>query len=225
MKILAIDPGPENSAYVLWNGEKWIEAAILPNDELLAFLALGDYDSAAIEMVAHYGMPVGKEVFETCVAIGRFIETIYQTLQPGALKLVYRREIKHHFCNSAKAKDANIRQAILDRFGGKGPQSARKPRLGRSTASRATSGAHWRLRCMSKIRNKCLTLFPTVSKTSTIQSRCRNWIDKQMNTHQPLILAQSRSGESFAVEVGAFGSVACQTFTTPSGIFASDLTA
>jgi hypothetical protein len=31
---------------------------------------------------------------------------------------VTRRQVKLHLCGSMKAKDANIRQAILDRFGG-----------------------------------------------------------------------------------------------------------
>lgn len=116
MKILAIDPGPEKSAYVVWNGETWVDARIIPNDALRAVVAAGDYDLMAIEMVACYGMAVGREVFETCVWIGRFIECCNEMFMPG---LVYRREIKMHFCNSMKAKDANIRQALLDRFGGK----------------------------------------------------------------------------------------------------------
>lgn len=126
MKILAIDPGPEKSAYVVWNGETWVEAQIVENEALRAFLLAGDYDYSAIEMVAHYGMPVGKEVFETCLWIGRFVEAVFHTYQPGPTKLVYRREIKQHFCNSAKAKDSNIRQAILDRFGGKEKSIGRK---------------------------------------------------------------------------------------------------
>src|SRR4051812_36091822 len=118
MNILAIDPGTVQSAYIVWNGETWIEAAIVPNAELRSILGRGYYDTAAIEMVACYGMAVGKEVFETCVWIGRFIECHRNTF-PDAPTMVYRREIKSHFCNSMKAKDANIRQAILDRFGGK----------------------------------------------------------------------------------------------------------
>lgn len=122
MKILAIDPGPEKSAYVIWNGETCVAAAIVENAAMRSILLAGDYDTVAIEMVACMGMPVGKEVFETCLWIGRFIELHLAGDNkgfPSVATLVYRREIKHHFCNSAKAKDSNIRQAILDRFGGK----------------------------------------------------------------------------------------------------------
>lgn len=136
MKILAIDPGPVKSAYVIWNGETWVDAMIAENEAIRPILRDGDYDLCAIEMVAHYGMPVGKEVFETCVWIGRFSEISSRTagigrgLGPAEPQLVYRREIKHHFCNSAKAKDSNIRQAILDRFGGKETAIGKKSNTG-----------------------------------------------------------------------------------------------
>jgi hypothetical protein len=63
-------------------------------------------------MIACYGMPVGAEVFETCVWIGRFLQR-----WEGPYSLVYRREVKLHLCDSARAKDANVRQALIDRFG------------------------------------------------------------------------------------------------------------
>lgn len=126
MKILAIDPGTTQSAYVVWDGETCIKAAIVPNTDMRSILLAGTYDSCAIEMVACYGMAVGKEVFETCRWIGRFEEAITHTYQPGPTKFVYRREIKSHFCHSAKAKDSNIRQAIVDRFGGKDAAIGRK---------------------------------------------------------------------------------------------------
>jgi len=67
-----------------------------------------------IEMVASYGMPVGKEVFETCVWIGRFIE---QLEVPGVgHEFVYRQEEKLCLCHSTKANDATIRRALADRF-------------------------------------------------------------------------------------------------------------
>lgn len=71
-------------------------------------------DEMAIEMIASYGMPVGREVFETCLWIGRFIEA-----WGGPYTLVYRRDVKLHLCGQARAKDGNVRQAIIDRFGGK----------------------------------------------------------------------------------------------------------
>jgi len=65
-------------------------------------------------MIASYGMPVGREVFETCLWIGRFIECWC-----GPYTLVYRREVKSFLCADSRAKDSNVRQAVIDRYGGK----------------------------------------------------------------------------------------------------------
>jgi hypothetical protein len=122
MKILAIDPGPTESAYVLWDGARPVEFGKVPNGELIARLA-GDLggicNRAAIEMIASYGMAVGREVFETCVWIGRFMEAF------GAQRCdrLTRNEVKNHICHSSKAKDSNIRQALIDRLGAPGTKA------------------------------------------------------------------------------------------------------
>jgi hypothetical protein len=51
------------------------------------------------------------------VWIGRFIERHDHRVNEDAdCRLVYRRDVKLHHCQSAKAKDANITQALIDRF-------------------------------------------------------------------------------------------------------------
>lgn len=121
MIILAVDPGNEQSAYALFDTAN-------PSKPLLGFgkhdndvvrevvQNAASYDVLAVEMIASYGMPVGKEVFETCVFIGRLVE-IADTCVEYAL--VYRREVKLHLCASARAKDGNVRQALIDKYGGK----------------------------------------------------------------------------------------------------------
>lgn len=121
--ILAIDPGNEYSAYVtLGDKLRLIEFGKIPNDELFAKLEAAanlkwpGIDHLAIEMVACYGMPVGKEVFETCVVIGRIV----QIAKNVHTQYIYRKDEKINLCGSMKAKDANISQALRDRFGEKG---------------------------------------------------------------------------------------------------------
>jgi hypothetical protein len=127
MRIFAVDPGPEKSAFVYWDsqGEKILQASILPNLEALAlFRSLPqDCEAVVIEMIGHYGsgMPAGKEVFNTCVFIGELKEACFPRFQPH---MIERRYIKMHLCNSARAKDGNIRQALIDRFGPPGTKKA-----------------------------------------------------------------------------------------------------
>jgi hypothetical protein len=122
MRILAIDPGNTDSAYVVIDQEtrKPLDFAKVPNEQLLDRLTdhdLGErVDHLVIEMVASYGMPVGREVFETCVWIGRYFESIDRWLDGATPQLVYRQPIKLHHCGSARAKDSNITQALVDRF-------------------------------------------------------------------------------------------------------------
>ncbi len=89
----------------------------VPNDKALAVLAEQHKqlpDVLVVEMIASYGMPVGREVFETCVWVGRFLQA-----WPGETERITRGAIKLHLCGSMRAKDANVRQALIDAFGGK----------------------------------------------------------------------------------------------------------
>jgi hypothetical protein len=113
MRVLAIDPGPVESAYVRLECGEITASGKLPNEVLLFCLAPADV--LAIEMIASYGMPVGAEVFQTCVWVGRFVET----WAPKPHRLIYRKDVKLHLCNSPRANDATVRQALIDRFGGK----------------------------------------------------------------------------------------------------------
>lgn len=138
MRLCAIDPGPTESAYVLYdtvNG-KLLEWAKVHNGLLLTKLEDTQWaDELVVEMIASYGMPVGKDVFETCTWIGKFEDRWdrYGALRPR--RRVTRIEVKSHLCHSAKAGDANVRQALLDRWGGsdkvaKGTKAAPGPLYG-----------------------------------------------------------------------------------------------
>lgn len=117
-KIFAIDPGNELSAYCVTDMNLKPERhEKLPNYDLLGILhdERKQDNFYAIEMIASYGMPVGREVFDTCVWIGRYTERIYE--ETGRLPiLIYRKDEKLVICHSPKANDATIRQALIDRF-------------------------------------------------------------------------------------------------------------
>jgi hypothetical protein len=127
MSFLAVDPGNEESALIelddklrpMWSLKTNNMAA---REKIIRVRLRGapaevpnvPASHLVIEMIASYGMPVGREVFETCLWIGRFVECWC-----GPYTLVYRREVKSFICGDSKAKDSNIRQAIIDRYGGK----------------------------------------------------------------------------------------------------------
>lgn len=116
--ILAIDPGNTESGWVVIDGDlRPIEFGKSPNNDLRLAITRGHLasDLTVIEMVASYGMPVGAEVFETCVWIGRFVESDRRRCGREA-GLVYRRDIKLHHCHSTKANDATVKRALVDRF-------------------------------------------------------------------------------------------------------------
>ena len=130
MKLLCIDPGPKTSGMVEMIDNRVVDARPeIDNEKLLSAVHAFDEHTMLIEMIACYGMPVGAETFETCVWIGRFIERF-----PGKWQYVFRRDVKLTLCDSMRAKDANVRQAILDRYpavgGGKTPQIGTKKEPG-----------------------------------------------------------------------------------------------
>lgn len=119
MIVLGIDPGTDSSAFVVWDGASVCDHQIGSNEDILAHL-LGFVPDPriilALERIESFGMPVGRETFRTVFWSGRFA----QAWSPRRFVEVTRREVKLHLCGQSRATDANIRQALLDRFGAKG---------------------------------------------------------------------------------------------------------
>ena len=114
MLLLAIDPGDKESAYCMIDSET-LEPGFfgkVPNEQLLGYIIGFTYDAIVIERISSYGMAVGRNVFETCEWVGRFT----QAALPAVAEYVYRKEEKLHICKDSKARDANIRRALIDRF-------------------------------------------------------------------------------------------------------------
>ena len=125
--VIAIDPGPTESALLVYNGASIGYRGIFPNDSVVTEIVerAGPRDHLAIEMVESFGMAVGRDVFETVFWIGRFCEAFN-----GDFTRISRKDVKMHLCQSMRANDANIRAALLDKFpaagGGKTPQVGTK---------------------------------------------------------------------------------------------------
>ena len=115
--ILGLDPGYERSAVVAFDGFTVLDCGINPNLDMLDYLEI-ERDRGprqlVVEQIESFGMAVGKEVFETVFWTGRFV----QAWMPKSFARVPRRLVKQHLCHTARATDANIRQALIDRFGG-----------------------------------------------------------------------------------------------------------
>jgi hypothetical protein len=126
--ILGLDPGPVQTGYCYYEAGTIFSSGVYENAKILELLhdVCPDFP-VAIEMIASYGMAVGAEVFETCVWIGRFIQA---HPRPKYVRLVYRKDVKLYLCDSPRAKDGNIRQALLDRIGPIGTKKAPGPCYG-----------------------------------------------------------------------------------------------
>ena len=133
--VLAIDPGPTDSAWVLVDGPTVRDHAIVANVELVRDLRDGNLvelaDAVVLEQVESFGMAVGKEVFDTVWWAGRFFER-----SRGKGVMLARRTVKLHLCQTVRATDATIRRQLLDRWGGAqavGTAKSRGPLYGLKT--------------------------------------------------------------------------------------------
>lgn len=122
--IIGIDPGPVESAYIVWSGEKILELGHMMNGSLICEVfpqVRRGYPGIemVVERVACYGMTVGDSVFETVFWTGNFCRAWAGTCPEcyqGTAHRVKRMNVKMHLCNDSRAKDSNIRQALIDRF-------------------------------------------------------------------------------------------------------------
>lgn len=127
-RLIAIDPGTTQSGVCVFEGARIADAYVEDNSLLVRQLSLAHrcidtQPTVVIEMIASYGMAVGKETFETCVWIGRFMQVCEFGITAHRM---FRKDVKIHICGTTKAKDANIWQAILDRYGGKAAAIGKK---------------------------------------------------------------------------------------------------
>jgi len=120
MRVFAIDPGNIGSAYCVIDAEtlKPLEFAKVSNNELRQIIRdwkFEETDYAVLEALQSYGNLIGKDVLDTAYWLGRFAECLTRKTICEPL-LVYRIKVKVHICHDSRAKDSNIRRALIDRF-------------------------------------------------------------------------------------------------------------
>ena len=122
--VFAVDPANEKSGFVIIRVDDYepVYMGKIENNELADYIKTCPFKENAvpvIEMIGHYGtgMPAGRTVFDTCIWIGRFSEIFdnhFELASEGGYLM--RATIKTRICGMPKAKDANVIQALIDRF-------------------------------------------------------------------------------------------------------------
>lgn len=131
MTTIGIDPGDTHSAMTVYDGDEIVYCGKLENKFFFERLKIehGVASESAphpvrvfMEGIQSYGMPVGQSVFDTCIYIGRLQLLLEQNSM--SYEMVKRTDIKLHHCGQTRAKDSNVRAALIERFGDKGTKKA-----------------------------------------------------------------------------------------------------
>jgi len=109
--ILGIDPGPEESALVWIRGER-IERVENASNHDVARIVKECGETVAIEDFQPYGVRLGHESMATIKWVG-----IFAYLAGERAVVIARPDVKQHLCNCRTAKDADVRDAIIHRYG------------------------------------------------------------------------------------------------------------
>jgi hypothetical protein len=120
--VVGIDPGPDEHGIVVLVDNKVRQKVNLRTDSAIDCLVDIHYRHIAViacEIIESYGMPVGRSTFQTCIRIGE----IYREIP--TMRLIPRKDVKMHLCGTVRAKDANVRQALIDIYGPKGTSKNR----------------------------------------------------------------------------------------------------
>jgi len=114
---LGIDPGNTESGYAYIREDySLVEAGKIQNKEILSHIKRVVGTTIIVESLQSFGMPVGREIFETAYFIGR----IMQICSDRGLRyyLYPRPEYAKCICGVQRVTDSVLRQALLLRFGG-----------------------------------------------------------------------------------------------------------
>lgn len=137
--LLSIDPDPTGGSWILLDETFGIvdHGYQTPIDELTGWVMFEGarqtlINTVLVEGIQAYGMPVGASTFETVKNIGEIRSVCRDRFEFD--DTLTRPKIKAALCNSVRAKDSNVRQAVIDLYppdgGGKTPQIGVKAQPG-----------------------------------------------------------------------------------------------
>jgi len=125
MRILSLDVGTTESAYALMDhslANPLISFGKYDNRTIAEMVRQFDYDIMAYEEFASYGMPIGQTTMISIWWNGWYCALCDE--HPRPYKPILRKDVKMHLCHTMKAKDCNIRQAVIDRYGEPGKKAS-----------------------------------------------------------------------------------------------------
>ncbi len=138
VSVLAIDPGTHQSGFAKYVKDGGVLASgVIPNADILDLIVKTDADLLAIERIVNYGMAVGQETFDTCIWIGRMVQV---WPNPDEVMLIQRGAVKKHVCGTGKAKDPQVREALIKMIGLPGTKKAPGPTYGVTSHAWAALG-------------------------------------------------------------------------------------
>lgn len=116
-RLICLDPGTNESALVEWNrktGSIGFRGKLENEEALRALKRCAPGAMLVVEMIKSYGNAMGDSTIETCVWIGRFIEAYLAANPAGVIHRLPRKTVVTALCNTARASDTNVRQAVID---------------------------------------------------------------------------------------------------------------
>ncbi len=138
---IAVDPGPTDSAFVVWTGKRITKLGKITNGQLRAQLAVMGRRQGVPEQPGHLAIEYTKsyllpnkstgrpffpeQILETALESGRFIQA-----WDGPFHLVDRRTVKLHLIGRASCGDPEVRAALVDQIGVKGTRKNPGPTFG-----------------------------------------------------------------------------------------------
>jgi len=125
MIVVGLDPGTKQTGLAIWDGSEILHHETIPNQCLLEQLrapgsGLPVSSVVAVERLHPYGVRVGADTFQTI----EFFGAVCECLRRFEIVRVYRREVKAHWLGKASGNDADIRRAMMERYGEPGKKAA-----------------------------------------------------------------------------------------------------